>query len=164
MHRIIISFLTLENVNCSENLLILTIQFGEITFSKNSLYDWHKKFSCSWKMVQNVSYSHRSRTSITDSNIRTFLGLTVSEIVSKKKNITDDLGFRKMSVTNAQKAVRPVTCERLLTRYDADGGKFLRYLVIRNEIYHRCTITLLNQAEQTWSEETPKRSTCEGKK
>ncbi|XP_014487491.1 PREDICTED: putative uncharacterized protein FLJ37770, partial [Dinoponera quadriceps] len=155
--RIIIKFLTAKSVKLSDILKRLEAQFGDNTFKRTQVYEWHKQYLEGRETVKSKGHRRRSLTSVTEENIR-LVGsftesdrrLTVAEIASEVGNsfgsaqaiITDDFASRKFSVrwvprplTENQKRHRLEVCEWLLTRYQADGEAFSHRIVFCDEIW-----------------------------
>ncbi|XP_046683630.1 protein GVQW3-like [Homalodisca vitripennis] len=110
--RIVIKFLTNEDVKPSEIFTRLQAQFGDTTLSQNRVYTWAREFRDGRERVENESHGQRPRSSLTDDNISAVRQLiegdrrlTVQEISSEirisyasvQSAITDHLGFRKIS-------------------------------------------------------------------
>jgi len=111
--RVVIKFLTNENVGPNEIWRRLRAQYGESTLSKTQVKFWHKEFRRGRDAVQNTSHHRRPRTSITPGNIAAVRDviegdgrLTVVEICqelgtrinygSVESIIKNELLFRKM--------------------------------------------------------------------
>jgi len=111
--RVVIKFLTNENVGPNEIWRRLRAQYGESTLSKTQVKFWHKEFRRGRDAVQNTSHQRRPRTSITPGNIAAVRDviegdgrLTVVEICqelgtrinygSVESIIKNELLFRKM--------------------------------------------------------------------
>jgi len=111
--RVVIKFLTNENVGPNEIWRRLRAQYGESTLSKTQVKFWHKEFRRGRDAVQNTSHQRRPRISITPGNIAAVRDviegdrrLTVVEICqelgtrinygSVESIIKNELLFRKM--------------------------------------------------------------------
>ena len=68
--RITIKFLAQEGVNPPKIFGRLTKQFKGETLSRARVFAWHKKFVEGRERVENERHDRRTRTSITDNNIR----------------------------------------------------------------------------------------------
>jgi len=67
--RVVIKFLTNENVGPNEIWCRLRAQYGESTLSKTQVKFWHKEFRGGREAVQNTSHQRHPRTSISPENI-----------------------------------------------------------------------------------------------
>jgi len=61
----------------------LSAQFGDQTLSRTRVFAWHKEFKRGRERVENYEHDRRSRTSITDENIR-----AVRDILEDDRRIT----------------------------------------------------------------------------
>ena len=67
--RVVMKFLTNENVGPNEIWRRLRAQYGESTLSKMQVTFWHKEFRRGRDAVRNTSHQQRPRISITPENI-----------------------------------------------------------------------------------------------
>ena len=110
--RVIMKFLTNENVGPNEIWRRLRAQYGESKLSKTQVKFWHKEFRGGRDAMQNTSHQRRPRTSTTPENIAAVRDLiegdrrlTVVEICqelgisygSVESIIKNELQFRKFS-------------------------------------------------------------------
>ena len=70
VQRVVIKFLTNENVGPNEIWRRLRAQYGESTLSKTEVKFWHKEFHRGRDAMQNTSHQRRPRTSITPREYR----------------------------------------------------------------------------------------------
>jgi len=92
--RVVIKFLTNENVGPNEIWRRLRAQYEESTLSKTQVKFWHKEFHGGKEAVQNTSHSRRPRTSISPENIAAVLDLIEGNRRLTVVEICQELGTR----------------------------------------------------------------------
>ena len=159
VQRVVIKFLTNENVGPNEIWHRLRTQYEESTLSKTQVKFWHKEFCGGRDAVQNTSHKRHPRTSITPENIAAVRDLiegdhwlTVVEICqelgtriscgSMQSIIKNELLFRKISarwvprlLSDQQKSACVQISETLLARYEEEGDAFIHRIVTCDETW-----------------------------
>ena len=92
--RVVIKFLTKENVGPNEIWRRLRAQYGESTLSKTQVKFWHKEFRGGRDAVQNISHQRHPRTSITPENIAVVRDLIEGDRRLTVVEIWQELGTR----------------------------------------------------------------------
>ena len=149
--RVVIKFLTNENVGPNEIWRRLRAQYGESTLSKTQVKFWHKEFRGGRDDVQNTNHQRHPKTSITPENIAAIRDLiegdrrlTVVEICqelgtrmsisygSMQSIIKNEIMFRKISaqwiprlLSDQQNTACVQISETLLVRYKEEGDAFM---------------------------------------
>ena len=171
--RVVIKFLTNENVGPNEIWHTLCTQYGESTLSKTQVKFWHKEFHGVRDAVQNISHQRRPRTSITPENIAAIRDLiegdrrlTVVEICqelgthiscgSVQSTIKNKLPFRKISarwaprlLSDQQETARVQISETLLARYE-ETHSFIHCIVTCDETWVHHYTSETKRASKEW--------------
>jgi histone-lysine N-methyltransferase SETMAR len=155
--RIIVKFLTTENVKPAEILMRLREQFGDETLSRTQVYDWSKSFKEGRTEVGNMPHVRRPRTSVNQANTEKIDGLirdnrriTVRELAeivrisvgSVETIIHGELNFTKFIarwvpklLSDEEKKRRVQISAQLLDRYEREGDPFLHSIVTCDETW-----------------------------
>ena len=96
--RVVIKFLTNENVGPNEIWRRLRAQYGESTLPKTQVKFWHKEFRGGRDAVKNTSHQRRPRTSTTPENIAAVRDLIEGDRRLTVVEICQELGISYVSV------------------------------------------------------------------
>ena len=113
--RVVIKFLTNENVWPNEIWRRLRAQYGESTLSKTQVKFWHKEFRGGRDAVQNTSHQWRPRTSTTPENIAAVRDLTEGNRQLTVVEICQELGISYGSVQSIIKT--KLQFQKILARW-----------------------------------------------
>ena len=177
--RIIIRFLTAEDVKPAEILFRLRAQFREECLSRTQVYKWSADFKTGRTTVENEPHPRRPRTSITDDKIHGIEKLILENRRVHVRDMTDELGisvgsvesiiherlgFRKISarwvpklLNFDQKFTHEEICERLLERYRTEGEGLLARIFTTDETWVHYYTPECKRASMEWrkKEEPP---------
>ena len=177
--RIVIKFLTVENVKASEIFTRIQKQFGDNSLKRSQVYEWHQKFSAGRNEVANLTHRRRPKTSRTAENekrIRELIvsdrRITISEIASELgisyvsvHSIISTLGFRKLTarwvprlLSEDEKCTRVNVALELLRRCEEEGSyEFLERVLTCDETWvHYYTPEKKKKTTKEWrSKEEP---------
>ena len=155
--RIIIKFLTAEDINPSEIHTRLYSQFGEKCLSRTRVFEWAKEFRDGRDRVENEPHPRRPRTSVTPENINRIEHLILDNRRINVREVSEELGisigsveniihnelkFSKVSARWVPRLLTPEQLEKrvevskqLLERYENEGEDFLDSIVTCDETW-----------------------------
>jgi len=107
--RVVIRFLTNENVGPNEIWCRLRAQYGESTLSKTQVKFWHKEFRGGREAVQNTGHQRRSRTSISPENIA-----AVRDLIEGNRRLTVVEIFQELGTRISYGSVQSIIKNELL--------------------------------------------------
>ena len=153
--RVVIKFLTNENVGATEIWRRLRAQYGESTLSKTQVKFWHKEFRGGRDAVQAVHDLIEGDRRLTVVEICQELGTRIN--YGRVQSIKNELLFRKISapwvprlLSDQQKTARVQISETLLARYKEEGDAFIHRIVICDETWVHHYTPEMKRASKEW--------------